>query len=246
MVFMQDDGRITSAATPDYQGLAAREAGDITLTRSRQDRDLDAMPSTFDNIMNRPPAPANDNKPKARLVGLMGYGGAGKSEVAKALRGHGFTALHIKTPLRDMAAVLLRHTGYSDPEIDSYLDGDKKRDTIPALCRSGTEVQQFLGTEFGREFCYAGLWLDIWKRRARTLLDGGTSVSQESVRFPNEAAAIREMGGVIIDVKRPGIGPLSGHKSEVLPIDDPDVVIQNNGTIFDLQMQVATWLRNAA
>ena len=63
---------------------------------------------------------------------------------------------------------------------------------------------------------------------------------------PEKAAAIREMGGVIIEVRRPGVGPLSGHKSEVLPIDDPDHVLHNDGTIDGLRLQVATWMRHAA
>lgn len=228
--------------SPDYKHFHAGshpdaiEAGDSTFVRNRL---------TFDEIQPKyhPPAPANDNQlgAKPRVVGLMGYGGAGKSEVAKALAGAGFTRTHIKAPLRDMAASLLDSAGYSPSEIDAYLDGELKREVIPGLRRTGTEIQQFLGTEFGRDFCYPGLWLDLWRARAQVILGDGGKVVQESVRFANEAAAIRELGGVIVRVERPGVGPLSAHVSEVPPAE-PDFIIRNNGTIRDLQLQVATWL----
>jgi hypothetical protein len=226
---------------PDYRSggldLAVRnreEAGDETFTVS-----------TFDRLMAVPPKPANDNNPRPRVVGLMGYGGSGKSEVAKFLETQRFTRLHVKEPLRAMSAALLRGAGIPEPMVDRYLDGDLKREVIPELHRSGTEIQQFLGTEFGRNFCYPALWLDIWIAKAKAILASGGSVVQESVRFPNEAEAIRAIGGVIVRVERPGVGPLSSHASEVPPAE-PDFVLHNNGSVVDLQWQTATWLRNAA
>lgn len=218
----------------------AHESGDITMVRHRP---------TFNELQPkyRPPHPANDNTSHGpRVVGLMGYGGAGKSEVAKALEvEHGFTRLHVKAPLRAMAASLLCEAGISAAYIDRYLDGDLKRHTIPELHRSGTEIQQFLGTEFGREFCHPDLWLDLWLLRARGIVAAGGRVVQESVRFANEASAIRAMGGVLVRVERPGVGPLSGHASEHPPAE-PDFVMHNSGDIGQLRTQVATWLRHAA
>lgn len=229
--------------SPDYDH--AKEAGDTTFMRSIESVARGA--SMFDRLVPRyhPPAPANDNNPQVRVVGLMGFGGSGKSEVAKALAGMGFTRTHIKDPLRAMCAALLDKSGYSPAEIDSYLDGDLKREVIPSLRRTGTEIQQYLGTEFGRDFCYSGLWLDLWLSRARSILGDGGKVVQESVRFPNEAKAIRALGGLVVRVERPGVGPLSDHVSE-LPPAEPDFVIYNNGTLAELRLQVATWLRHAA
>lgn len=223
-----------------HHGAAAKEAGDTTFMRDRN--------STFDELVPKyhPPKAANDNAPRPRVVGLMGYGGSGKSEVAKALAGMGFTRTHIKDPLRRMAATLLREAGFSEEMVDRYLDGDLKRQVIPELRRSGTEIQQELGTAFGRDFCYPDLWLDLWRRRvAFFLTDPYARVVQESVRFPNEAEAIRALGGLVVRVERPGVGPVSDHVSE-LPPAEPDFVIRNNGTLADLRWQVATWLRHAA
>ncbi|OAM73045.1 hypothetical protein [Devosia elaeis] len=218
----------------------AEAAGDNTFARQATPTESPAW-----RQWHRPPlTAANDNNP-VRVIGLMGYGGAGKSEVARILVGHGFVRTHIKAPLRAMAATLLTEAGYMPHEVDDYLDGERKRDMIPTLGRSGTEVQQFLGTEFGRDFCYADLWLDLWRKRAKSILADGGKVVQESVRFPNEAEAIRELGGLVIRVERPGVGPLSDHVSERPPAE-PDLMIHNNGTLTDLALQVATALRRVA
>ncbi len=121
------------------------------------------------------------------IIGLQGYGGAGKSTVADYLtQEHGFARRHIKEPLAQMAEVLLVYAGIPYEKTGHWLDGDLKRAPIPELGgRSATEIQQFLGTEFGREFIDPDLWLNIWTRWARAQ-DG--DVVQESVRFANEAS----------------------------------------------------------
>jgi len=230
----------------NYEQATAGGFVRATSSDARLNRDLGSMPSMTDHILPRrvPPA-ANDNHASPRVIGLQGYGGAGKSEVAKALHDYGYTPLHVKRPLRAMAAALLSAANFSPTEIDVYLDGELKRATIPRFKRSGTEIQQFLGTEFGREFCHPDLWLDIWLDGARAILEDGGRVSQESVRFANEATAIRSLGGVVVQVDRPGVGAVNNHQSEHLPTE-PDFVIHNNGTIADLRLQVASWLRHAA
>lgn len=67
-------------------------------------------------------------------------------------------------------------------------------------------------------------------------------------RFPNEAAAIRQVGGEIIKVVRPSLEGKQGdtHASET-SIDDiePDHLIINNGTLDDLRAKVLEAIRKA-
>jgi hypothetical protein len=54
-------------------------------------------------------------------------------------------------------------------------------------------------------------------------------------RFPNEAQAIKDAGGIIIRVTRPGIGPVNDHPSETgLNQWKFDYEIQNDGTLENL------------
>lgn len=167
------------------------------------------------------------------IIGLQGYAGSGKSTVAQYLATkHGFARRHIKQPIADMVSVLLEavYPGL-DEKVYMFLDGDLKRTPIPELGgRSATELQQFLGTEFGRSFIHPDIWLDIWSAWAAQ----HPKVVQESVRFVNEA----ERCDVIWEVRRPGYEALNGHVSESLPSDCPNAVLTNDGTEADLFARV--------
>lgn len=63
------------------------------------------------------------------------------------------------------------------------------------------------------------LWIDAWRRGLEKLaLESGSdddedlTVVVDDVRFPNEVAAIRALGGAIVRVERPGSG-LTGASS---------------------------------
>lgn len=58
-------------------------------------------------------------------------------------------------------------------------------------------------------------------------------------RFPNEAEAVRDRGGVIIRINRPGVTAVNAHPSETALDDyDFDDVIVNDGSIQDLYEKV--------
>ena len=65
--------------------------------------------------------------------------------------------------------------------------------------RTPTMAQQTLGTERGRDLIAPDLWLAAWDREARRrLAEGAPAIVNDSLRFENEAAAIRGLGGVVI------------------------------------------------
>ena len=67
----------------------------------------------------------------------------------------------------------------------------------------------------------------------------GTKYVITDVRFPNEAAYIRQRGGLLVRVTRPGTGPVNGHESEsALDNEDFDVHILNDGSREDLASAV--------
>ncbi len=167
------------------------------------------------------------------IIGLQGYAGAGKSTVADYLATrHGFARRHIKHTLARMTDVLLEDIYPEAHKSDIYAltDGEHKREPLAALGgRSATEIQQFLGTEFGREFIHPDLWLDIWSAWAA----GHERVVQESVRFANEA----ERCDVIWEIRRPGFEAVNGHVSESLPAR-ADLYINNTGSVDDLHYAI--------
>jgi hypothetical protein len=65
------------------------------------------------------------------------------------------------------------------------------------------------------------------------------------VRFPNEAKAIKRVGGIIVRINRPDHSPINDHPSEI-GLDDWkfDHTIDNNGNLEDLSKAIKTILKN--
>ena len=62
-------------------------------------------------------------------------------------------------------------------------------------------------------------------------------------RFPNEARAVKDKGGIVVKVERPGVGPINDHPSEVALKDYPfDYTINNSGSLEDLVQSVKEFL----
>lgn len=121
---------------------------------------------------------------------------------------------------------------------------------------------QLLGTEWGRE-CYSDTWVALVVRIAKTVLSGEGSYSRlngltmpaslvtsgvtvPDVRHKNEIKCVRDAGGVVIRVVRPGAGlsgsyAQHGSESEMAEIPDSefDFVIQNDGTLGELHSKVS-------
>lgn len=128
-----------------------------------------------------------------RLIALTGPAGAGKSTAAKHLVArHGYRVEKFAGPLKDM----LRGFGLTE----RHIEGDLKE--VPCDLLGGKTpryAMQTLGTEWGRDLISPSLWVDTWSSRAATGL-----VVCDDCRFPNEAAAVRALGGVIVRVVRVG------------------------------------------
>jgi len=149
------------------------------------------------------------------LIGFCGPIGAGKTSAANYLKSaHGFSRVRFAGPLKDMLLVI----GLSPREVD----GDLKEVPCDLLCGcTPRHAMQMLGTEFGRELIGRDFWVNAWRRQAEGVLKAGARVVANDVRHVNEIEAIRELGGIIVRIERPGIESDAGHSSErqELPVD---------------------------
>ena len=120
---------------------------------------------------------------------------------------------------------------------------------------------QLLGTEAGREIIHPNIWVNALFADYKVTNDcsqhsdglwytseHGEEESEVTpvypnwiitdVRFPNEAKAIKDKGGILIRIERPGIESHCGkqHLSETSldAYDKFDYVIENDGTVQDL------------
>ena len=167
---------------------------------------------------------------RPRIVGIAGHAGSGKSAAADYLMGdYGYQRVKLAGPLKDA----LRAIGLSEREIE----GDLKEVPCDLLCgKTPRHAMITLGTEWGRDMIGPDFWIKTWARKTRELLKQGFRVVCDDVRFPNEADAIRALGGSVIRIHRPGFAP-SAHISEAQGFAT-DWIIENNGTLGDLRRRI--------
>jgi hypothetical protein len=169
------------------------------------------------------------------IIGLSGYAKSGKDTVASFI-----TELHpqwevkkFSGKLKDVASIL---TG-----VPAHLFEDQAFKTRHIIGWDMTvrELLQRVGTEGIRNGVHPDAWVnalfaDYYQHDKWIITD---------VRFPNEAEAIRERGGKLIRVVRPGISAVNSHSSETALDDwDFDAVINNDGTLEDLKRESMTLL----
>ncbi|MHB8367180.1 MAG: deoxynucleotide monophosphate kinase family protein [Acidithiobacillus sp.] len=101
---------------------------------------------------------------------------------------------------------------------------------------SPRQILQWWGTDY-RRAQRETYWID--KVRDRLLSDLGQDWVVTDVRFQNEANLVRELGGQLGLVIRPGVEPVANHVSEEFwQTCSPDIVIKNDGTLEVLQSAV--------
>lgn len=189
-----------------------------------------------------------------RLLGLCGYKGSGKDSVHNAIYRMGINTYNHKfaEPLKRIAAAFLNECA---PNVDQSLihrdngvakqtreDVQEDLDEITGgAVRSVRQLLQFLGTEMGRQM-NEDLWVRVLDRKIRmhAQVENCLNVITDC-RFANEVEYVRQAGGAVVLVERPGLKP-DGHASEDLPLDPSfrwDAVISNDGDRDQLADNVA-------
>lgn len=185
-----------------------------------------------------------------QVIGISGHIGAGKDVIASYLiRTHDYVRrgfsdalkAEVMTTLRPMlhAYVLERESAGAAYDADTLDDA-----VYRLLYRDRTPVTRALLQAWGTELRRRedpDYWVLAWARWAR-----GTSAQRvvaPDVRFRNEAAMIRSLGGRLVRVRRPGQdGDDHPSERELAGWDDWDAVFDNAGTIADLEEAVEAWL----
>lgn len=93
-------------------------------------------------------------------------------------------------------------------------------------------ILQWWGTEFRRQMFTDSYWRDKLATKIRTLKADQIAVVTD-VRFPDEADQIKEMGGILVRVNRPGMDVKSGHPSETALDNYGSVNLLEPGYISD-------------
>lgn len=170
-----------------------------------------------------------------RYIGIAGPARSGKDTAAGWLIEQGFRQYSFAAPLKAGLKVMLgldaRHT-----------DGDLKELPLESYGASPRRMMQTLGTEWGRELINDRVWLiragEITEEWLRSPDVRGVVISD--VRFENEAAWLREKGGLLVHLRRAAAHSVEAHASEAgVAVEAGDPVVHNDGTIDELFVQLA-------
>jgi len=171
------------------------------------------------------------------IIGLSGYARSGKDTAAEHLVStYNFTQHSFAASMKEAMYRLnpIVHTDSIGPiRYQSLVDVyglDKAKEDYPEVRR----LLQVFGTEVGREMFGESFWVELVLNNLRSF---HTVISD--VRFTNEADAIKKRGGQIWRVNRAGIGPVTGHSSEIdLDGYSFDRVINNDYDIDSFNKQI--------
>lgn len=168
-----------------------------------------------------------------RLIGLYSPApGCGKTTVANLLIEH--RRVSFAAPLKGAVSNMLCDLGL--PGFYAYED---KEAIIPEIGVSARHMMQTLGTEWGRACIHPDFWVMIARAKTQRIMNDGGSVVVDDMRFPNEVAMIRDLGGELWRIDRPGVTYDGSHESEGRLEDiTPDRVIVNDGTIAQLKEKI--------
>lgn len=172
------------------------------------------------------------------IIGLSGVAQSGKDSVVKILvEKHGYQRRAFADLLRAAALAI-------DPIVGPSFSGDTHRlshlVTIDGWeqAKTHSEVRrllQVLGTEMGRSLFGESFWVD----QVTKDLQGKELIAFSDCRFKNEAQKIKDLGGQVWRVERPGVEAVNSHPSEH-DLDGWyfDRVIENSGDLGHLEEMV--------
>lgn len=162
------------------------------------------------------------------LVGLCGFARVGKDSVAKVLTGeYGLARVAFADALRDLLYELNPHLAVARGDLRYFVDTEgwdtvKQWEEVRRLLqRTGMAARKVLGDD---------IWVDAAFRKVdralyctpnpltntRAMNPECSGVVITDVRFENEALRISDEGGELWYVRRPGVGPVNDHESELL------------------------------
>jgi hypothetical protein len=188
------------------------------------------------------------------IIGITGRAGAGKDTLARAIADE-LGDLEITSTIRPLADPLKRIAGdvFGFTQKQLYGPSEQRNQPDPRWTRDDgrgpltpREALQTLGTEWGRAL-HPDVWIRMLIREHASHKSGGVSIVPD-VRFDNEARAIREYGGFVLAIVRPGdasalTGAAATHASEAgVSADLIHHTIVNDRGVDDLALEAGAFV----
>ena len=171
------------------------------------------------------------------IIAICGHKFSGKSTVARLLHNAtGYEVVSFADKLKDITCVL---SGCTREDLENYefKENELVPDYLRPYCLNAEKptFRAFL-QHFGSEVMRGvndNIWIDC------TLSKCGENAIISDVRFPNEAKAIRDRGGLIVKVVRDGVVSKDTHSSEKnVENIAGNIIVFNDGSLEHLKAMV--------
>ena len=174
-----------------------------------------------------------------KIIGLGHYSRTGKDSLAnyliQDLRSSGLVAKKIPFAwkLKQICHDLYAWDGLREPEFYDTTDGEKFRDIkLPTIGKTPVEIWVAMGTPAVRNNVYMDTWINFVLKSDHQ----ADVIVIPDVRFPNEIQAVRDAGGWLAKIVRPGYGPRDTVADRALVgYDGWDAVIGGSGKMSELE-----------
>lgn len=158
---------------------------------------------------------------RVNLIAFTGLPRSGKDSAADWLVLHGYVRRAFSDPLKDAAAILLGREPWE-------MRGEQGFDREAVLTEWGFSTRDFL-QRFGTEAMRNNFGADFWIKHMRNRIAGVERVVITDCRFDNEVELVHELGGIVVEIRRPGAAISSAHVSDKGVA--ADLVLDNNDTM---------------
>ena len=172
---------------------------------------------------------------------LIGFGY--RAQVGKDTAAHaaGFHRYSFADSIRNIAKRIdpfIREAGEHLNKVFERLNWEEAKVQYPEVRTLLQDLGQACRVELG-----ADVFLNAAMSNAEYYLGRGLNCAFTDLRFPNEAEAIRSLGGLLVRIDRPDV-PKMNHPTECALDDwsDWDHVIENNGTLDEFEATVRALL----
>lgn len=176
------------------------------------------------------------------IVGVGFRAGAGKDSVGNIMESYGFVRLRFADALKDAACGIF---GWRRDQLE---DLDFKQTVDEFWGETPRTLLQRFGTEAMRNNIRQDIWIKALERRIKrqaTNVEHSTRIVITDVRFLNEALAIKEWGGKLICIHRPGFDSNVSSKeakhvseTELVKYYDWDYHLYNDSDLLTLRSAV--------
>jgi hypothetical protein len=167
------------------------------------------------------------------IIGLCGYAQSGKDTAADLLAQYGFERRAFADALREVVYRIDPLIPIPADSLDGtyrlqhIVDGwgwDFAKTAYPEVRR----LLQVTGTEAVRQVLGESIWVD----HIMDGIVGDENIVITDVRYPDEVAAVKEAGGIVVWIHRDGVGPVNSHASDnALSAENADYILFNPGDI---------------